>query len=626
MRLLLLTLATVLTLPASVAARDNFLVIVADDVGVDAINVYSRDDLYGHDGEGAAPGPTPTIDQLASEGVLFRHAYTNPVCAPTRAAMLTGRHGFRTLIGVPEAAVLDVGETIIPELLSATHHTAAIGKWHLGPAANVDHPIDSGFDYYAGGLGGGVGDYFSWNKTTNSTSTTGSTQTGYTTYATIDAANEAIAKIAEYGEDPWFIWLAFNASHTPFHVPPSELTTITVDAGSDNATKFKAGVEAMDTEIERLLASIPQSIRDDTTVIFIGDNGTPSGASESPFESGHAKGSVYEGGINVPFIVNGPRIEPADEGSESLALVGSVDLFATIAEIAGVAAAAEDSLSLLPYFANPSRPTLLVRPYIYEERFEPNGAGPYSDERRAIRDATYKLIWRDGQYEELFNLDDDPFETANLLPTEDLTAEELVAYETLVEAMDDVEAGGDVACPTMPDAGCTTGFAKSVFKWKVKDGHGDRLSAKLAKGPALAQSDFGNPLADGGTAYGICTYDDAGVLVAQLRATRGGDECTGETPCWKTLGGDPPDGKGYKYRDSDLTSQGLQKAKFQGGDAGKSKIQIKGRDEGLPDAVPMALLASSSVTIQLRGSDTTQCLSATLTDIKRQEADQFTAK
>lgn len=310
-----------LFLPVSALARDNFLVILADDVGVDAIDVYA---------EGAAPGPTPNIDQLAAEGILFRHASTNPVCAPTRAEVLTGRHGFRTGIGTPESALLDLDETTLPELLAATHHTAAIGKWHLG-GNDVDHPIDSGFDYYAGSLGSGLGDYSSWSKTTNSTTTTGSTQNGFTTYATTDAADEAISKIAEFGEDPWFVWLAFNAAHTPFHVPPASLATITVNAGSDNPTKFKAAVEAMDTEIGRVLASIPQSIRDDTTVIFIGDNGTPAGASESPFEPSHAKGSLYEGGTNVPLIVTSPRIGASDEGEESQALVSSVDLLATIA-------------------------------------------------------------------------------------------------------------------------------------------------------------------------------------------------------------------------------------------------------------------------------------------------------
>ena len=136
---------------APVSARDNFLVIVADDLGVDMVGVYSDDVAYGHPGEGADPGPTPRLDLLAQGGVLFRNAYTNSMCAPTRAQIMTGRHGLRTGIGVPGGAFLTLSETTLPELLSATHHSAAIGKWHLG-GNDADHPIDQGFEYYAGAL------------------------------------------------------------------------------------------------------------------------------------------------------------------------------------------------------------------------------------------------------------------------------------------------------------------------------------------------------------------------------------------------------------------------------------------------------------------------------------------
>ncbi len=96
-----------LSLPLAAAARDNFLVVVLDDVGVDAIGVYSDDVTYGHDGVGAALGPTPTIDGIAAEGMLFRHAYANPMCSPTRAAALTGRYGFRNGVGIPEDALFE---------------------------------------------------------------------------------------------------------------------------------------------------------------------------------------------------------------------------------------------------------------------------------------------------------------------------------------------------------------------------------------------------------------------------------------------------------------------------------------------------------------------------------------
>ena len=396
-----LVLGVAVVAAGPVRARDNFLIVIGDDLGVDKIGVYSRDDLYGHPGEGANPPPTPTIDALAADGVLFRNAYANPVCTPTRAAALTGRHGFRTGIG-SVGGDLSTSELILPELLAATHANAALGKWHLGPNGDPDHPNDSGFDYYAGALGGGVGDYTSWPKTTQ-----GSTVEGHTLYATTDTVDEAIAAIDGFGTSPWFVWLAFNAPHTPFHAPPAGLHTQTL-SGNPNDTPidhYAAAVEAMDSEFARLLAAIPQDVLDDTTIVFFGDNGTPRRAVEAPLDPTRAKGKVYEGGVNVPLIVKSPHVPLSSQGSESLALVGTVDLFATLADIVGVPSNAEDSLSLLPYLKNPALPTRANRPYAYTETFSPNGAGPFDDQRQALRDDQYKLIRRDGVDAEFFRPD-----------------------------------------------------------------------------------------------------------------------------------------------------------------------------------------------------------------------------
>ena len=309
--------------------------------------------------------------------------------------------------------MLDDGETTIADIVAATHHTAAIGKWHIGPDGDADHPIDLGFEYYAGPLGN-VDDYRDWDKATAATGMAGTIDTGITTYVTTDNADEAVAKIAEFGDDPWFVWVAFTAPHAPFHVPPDALTTVAVNDASNNRTKYEAAVEAMDSEIARILASIDADVLADTTIVFFGDNGSPPGVTRPPFDSDHAKDTMYEGGINVPMIVVSPRIDPADRGSESLALVQSVDLFATVAEIAGVDAHAEDSISLVPYLEDPTLPTQQARRYAYAEAFAPNGSGPYTEHRRGVTDDRYKLIWRDGVYEEFFDLFANPFEDAGL--------------------------------------------------------------------------------------------------------------------------------------------------------------------------------------------------------------------
>ena len=443
---LVLGVAVVVAAPAR--ARDNFLIVVGDDLGVDKVGVYSRDDLYGHPGEGANPPPTPTIDALAAAGVLFRNAYASPVCTPTRAATLTGRHGFRTGIG-SLGGDLSTAELILPELVAATHANAALGKWHLGPNGDADHPNDSGFDYYAGALGGGVGDYTSWPKTTQ-----GSTVEGHTVYATTDNVDEAIAAIDGFGASPWFVWLAFNAPHTPFHAPPAGLHTQTL-SGDPNDTPIEhhaAAVEAMDSELARLLAAIPQDVLDDTTIVFFGDNGTPRRAVEAPFDPNRAKGTVYEGGVNVPLIVKSPHVPISSRGSESLALVGTVDLFATLAEIVGVSSTAEDSLSLLPYLEDPALPTRANRPYAYTETFSPNGTGPFDDQRQALRDDQYKLIRRDGVDAELFDLTADATESTNLLDGV-LSPEQQAALDRLSAWMDGIESGVPPAVPAVGPGG-----------------------------------------------------------------------------------------------------------------------------------------------------------------------------
>ena len=124
-------------------------------------------------------------------------------------------------------------------------------------------------------------------------------------------------------ETPWFCWVAFNAPHTPFHNPPEELHSYGPNPlGSGNRTAYEATLEALDTELGRLLAFVDLA---NTNVILIGDNGTPGQVVQAPFARGHAKGSLYEGGIHVPMVVSGPHVALAP-GTESPRMVNAVDL------------------------------------------------------------------------------------------------------------------------------------------------------------------------------------------------------------------------------------------------------------------------------------------------------------
>jgi hypothetical protein len=187
-------------------------------------------------------------------------------------------------------------------------------------------------------------------------------------------------------------------------------------------------------------------------------------------------------------------------------------------------------------------------------------------------------------------------------------------------------------CPPALDAGCATGFAKGVLLVKENVPGREKLIAKLIKGPALAQTDLGNPLDAGqggtGTTYSLCVYDVFDALAGGVTVDRAGDTCDGK-PCWKPVGKAPNDptgpGKGYKYKDKSLAADGVLKILYKGGDTGKSKALLVGKGPSLPSGIASALQTSSQVALQLRSSDGL-CLSIELAEIKKQEADFFKAK
>ena len=418
---------TVVKLPSQQAARrptldrPNIVLILGDDMGVDMVGAYA---------EGASPPCTPNIDDLALQGMLFRNAWANPTCSPTRAATLTGRYGFRNGIGTPAMAGLSLAETIIPDVLSE-HSSAALGKWHLGAGLGSTHPNDMGFEHYAGGLNGALPSYTAWDKTVDgSTSPT-------TTYATTDTADEAIFA-AQTLPEPWFLYVNFNAPHTPTHVPDSALcpegpcaVNFCDSSPMGSPALVKAMVEALDTEIGRMLTAI-EAVDPNAYIVFMGDNGTGRQATEAPFDPDHAKGSLYEGGVNVPLIVKGPGVVHA----ESAALVSAVDLLATFAELTGRTTTADDSVSFVPCLANPRA---APRDTVYAESFSPNNSTlPFASHTRAVRNTRYKLIRDETDPDELYDLFADEFEINDLFPTLVPGSEQHDNYLELVQVLIDL--------------------------------------------------------------------------------------------------------------------------------------------------------------------------------------------
>lgn len=398
---------------AARAQTESVLLLIADDVHVANIGAYN----VGPGGEGGNPPPTPHIDALAAGGVLFRNAWSNPLCSPTRVGIMTGRYAFRTgvgtAIGGAGSNVMRLSETTLAEVLATGGHPSAlIGKYHLGTTGvgGSSAPNLAGWEHYAGGLQGALADYYSWPRTVNGVQTT------CLVYATTQHVDDALAWIASQS-GPWFCTVAFNASHSPFHAPPDELHTRNLTGLNPNTTPrpfYKAAIEAMDTEIGRLVAGLGPAAAN-TTIIFVGDNGTPGQVVESPYVSTKAKGTVFEGGVNVPLIVRGPRV--VAPGREVAGLVSVVDLFATIGELFGINARSVvpvdvplDSVSLVPYLTNAAQAGL--RQTVFTEVF--TGDVPQAGSS-AIRDERYKLIRVNG-VEQFYDLQQDPFETQNLAP------------------------------------------------------------------------------------------------------------------------------------------------------------------------------------------------------------------
>lgn len=258
-----LPIALAVALAAVATGQDNVLVVMLDDVGVDRVRAY---------GEHPSPAPTPTLDALANEGVLFRNCWATPFCSPTRATVMTGRHGFRTGIGnivttqVDETG-LSLDEWILPEVLTAgtegAYRTAAIGKWHLaGPADSPWNAMQAGFELYSGApqnLGSPGDEAVWWNF---AKLIPGGSEI-VTQYATTDEVDDALRTIEGFGNDPWFLYLALHAAHQPYHAPPGHLQDrpLAGDPEDSKPLHHKAAVQAIDSELGRLLGSLPAAVR-----------------------------------------------------------------------------------------------------------------------------------------------------------------------------------------------------------------------------------------------------------------------------------------------------------------------------------------------------------------------------
>jgi len=482
-RLLLCLLLLPLAMPGMADEADsgkppNILLIIGDDMGSETLSCY---------GWSEHTAKTPTLDDLCLSGVRFDNFWSQASCSPTRATMMTGRYAVRTGVGrptgdngamgyfprplpkpaaapaeperragrrgppgtpenAPDSYGLQLNEFTLPMAFKVNndlgYSTAAIGKWHLSDRRNgwERHPNIVGFDHFAGLIRGFPDSFFTWNKAVDGE---WSQQTGY---LPDDKTDDAIEWLAAQGEQPWFLWMAYNLPHTPAHIPPEHLwrsdwshldPEVVPERG--NRDYFHAMLEALDAEIERLLDSIPPDVRNNTYVIFAGDNGTAGGYVTPPVAQGHGKGSMYQGGVNVPMFVTGPGVATG----VSKALVNSTDMFLTILELAGIDAsdtvpenAQLDSISFAPYLSKPSMQSR--RQFSYADAFRGNFAG-IAGASYAVRNERFKLVRASDEFE-FYDLSADPFENVNLLDGE-LDEIQQTQYESLRTIASDIRSG-----------------------------------------------------------------------------------------------------------------------------------------------------------------------------------------
>lgn len=408
------------------AARPNIIYIVSDDQGWKDVGYHGSDI------------PTPNIDRLAAEGVRMEQFYAQPMCSPTRAALMTGRYPMRTgfQVGVIPGAGsygLPADEYLLPEMLKdAGYQTAMVGKWHLGHAKPEFWPMQRGFDSFYGALVGeidhfkhashGVPDWYRGNKPV--------VEEGFDNVLFGDEA----AKVIEQhdGAKPLFLYLAFTAPHTPFQAPQEALDKFK-HIENENRRAYAAMISVMDDGIGKVLAALAgKGMGENTLVIFQSDNGgttnamfsgdTPVAgalpASNGPFRDG--KGTVYEGGTRVPAVAWWPgKIRPGKVPG----LMHVVDMFPTLATIAGAQTAKSKPLDGMDVWTSFSEGKPSPRTEVVYN-IDPMGG--------AVRQDDWKLVWKATlpQRVELFNLARDESESVNVADKNPDTVAKLQARMT----------------------------------------------------------------------------------------------------------------------------------------------------------------------------------------------------
>jgi arylsulfatase A-like enzyme len=416
--------------PDPSAARPHIVYIVSDDQGWQDVGFHGSDIR------------TPNLDELARGGVQLGQFYAQPMCTPSRAALLTGRYphryGLQTLV-IPSAGRygLPTDEWLLPQALrSAGYRTAIVGKWHLGHADRKYWPMQRGFDSQYGPLLGEI-DYFThsahgtrdWFRNEQPVVESG--------YVTELIGREAVRVIDEHdASKPLFLSLAFTAPHSPYQAPQAWLDRY-ADQEDPSRRAYAAMISAMDDQIGEVVRALERrGLRENTLIVFQSDNGGPRSAkftgevdmskSTIPADNGpyrDGKASLYEGGTRVAALANWPGRIPA--GSNVDQPIHIADMFPTLSRLAGADVSQSKPLDGFD-----------VWPVLSAGKPSPRTEVVYDIEpfRAALRQGDWKLVWQATlpSRTELFDLAKDPGEQHDLSAKH---PEKVAALKTRIEAL-----------------------------------------------------------------------------------------------------------------------------------------------------------------------------------------------
>lgn len=365
----------------------NVVVIVADDLGYGDLACFGNPLVR-----------TPCLDQLRREGLaLTQHYSASPLCAPARAALLTGRYNHRTgAVDVPSNRGLDRispdETTIADEFQARGYITGMVGKWHNGLHAPSHHPNAKGFQEFVGFLNGGM-DYYQWVLDRN-----GEEELFDGRYLTDVLSHEAMGFVRRHWRSPFFLYLAYNAPHAPFQAPEPLIAQYRRLGGlSEEVCRLYAMIEQMDAGIGELLHTLEYfGLAENTIVLFTSDNGPwlQGGCARynGPYRGG--KGEAYEGGIRVPAILRWPAAIPPARTWEQP--VHFCDWLPTLLDMCGLPRSGELPLDGVSQASALRQGLPLDSPTL--RHWQRNRYAPVEHCNAAVRDGNWKLVWpmRDG--------------------------------------------------------------------------------------------------------------------------------------------------------------------------------------------------------------------------------------